>query len=191
MTEPARLKFQPLWDIGSLGVAFELNFANPLAEDVARRCELYEMERQLRLVRREKTITRLYEPAIQKKIEGEDTFFEFPGELRESACFSRLMLRRRDEGEVVVCARFGETRCFGLSLGDKNGEKTNYLSLAYPGKSGIFVPLYVRLEWRGEPFFLQIMALDKTKETSANVVVRVRKVLKKDVPAHLQLWSNR
>ena len=111
---PLTAKFISLGWGTSLSAAFELNFGNPMTDEISKVCREYEL-RSRDLVRREIPITRLYEPAQKITKEGNDTFIVFPATHRESACFMRLMFRRRDAAEEVACARFGETKCFGFS----------------------------------------------------------------------------
>lgn len=93
----------------------------------------------------------------------------------------------RDVHAMLKCGRAGESRAFGFNAGNNNGKTNAYVTLAYPGLTGKFEPLFVKVsEITGrelDSFFLKITAEDGPDNT---VVVEAKEVDSREVPVFLQ-----
>jgi len=134
-------------------------------------------------------VIRYYHPAISKELDKGREILFMPRFTKEGELFRRLVFRRKmipdfpNEGRMqMMLARFGEDKPFGFSCWEE-GDKGNaaYVSLAFPGKSGDFVPVYARIEEYPTPVFLKIEA----EETTEGVLVCSRAISPEEVPPHL------
>ncbi|MBI2020950.1 hypothetical protein HYS99_00365 [Candidatus Giovannonibacteria bacterium] len=119
------------------------------------------------------------------------------------ALFERLCLRRHGERKAppprMWCGRFGEEDVFGFNA--KRSKNPHYVTLAYPGLTPDFVPLYIKVMESGlnAPYYLRVDVHDEPgkkkirvgkageeRSVSERIVVEVRQVNSKDVPAFLR-----
>jgi len=137
-----------------------------------------------------KRTKRIYEPAV--KVLGSclngwaaQVFFE-PVSPTESL-FRRLVFARKFEHSTqksrcwMVAARHGEVSHFGFDSWNSKDQK--YLSLAYPGVSGEFVPVFVKIQEQNNGrkegvIYLEIWAWGEKSQ----VVVQGRRVDKEETP---------
>jgi len=105
----------------------------------------------------------------------------------KNGLFKRVALRRHaDRGErpaEMCCGRASETEAFGFNTrGSKN---LFFVTLAYPGKTPVFEPLFVKVvEYGKVPYFLKVEAHD---EADGVVVVEVSLVSILKAPAFLRV----
>ncbi len=105
----------------------------------------------------------------------------------KNGLFKRIALRRHaDRGErpaEMWCGRASETEVFGFNTqGSKN---PFFVTLAYPGKTGVFEPLFIKVVEYGEaPYFLKVEANDAD---GGIVVVEVSSVSILKAPAFLRV----
>ena len=100
----------------------------------------------------------------------------------------KLVFYKRSQNKhscaVMWCGRTGEDKVFGFNAeGGENPPK--YLPLAYPGKTGKFEPLFIRVMEYGRhaPYYLKVEAHD---EADGVVVVETRVVSVMEVPQFLR-----
>lgn len=109
-------------------------------------------------------------------------------ELRGSESYRRLHLRRHTSGgrtpARMWCGRAGEKEAFGFNTEGSKSEV--YLPLAYPGKSGRFEPLFIKVMDPGmnAPYYLKVEAHD---EADGVVAVEASLVSVLKVPAFLRV----
>ena len=98
--------------------------------------------------------------------------------------FERRSQEKRSPTPWMCCGRDGEKEAFGFNA-EKNEKKSHYLSLAYPGKTGVFEPLFIKVVEYGEvPYFLKVEAHDAD---GGIVVVEVSKVSILKAPVFLRV----
>jgi hypothetical protein len=139
------------------------------------------------------TVKRVYEPAIKvlgscKDGEAVQIFFELASQV--GSLFRRLVFARKIKNPTqkprcwIVAARHGEVTHFGFD--SWNSKDQRYLSLAYPGISGQFIPVYVKIQNGKEDFvYLEVWACDEDGDEDGKVVVQARRVVNADVPESL------
>ena len=98
--------------------------------------------------------------------------------------FERRSQEKRSPAPWMCCGRDGEKEAFGFNA-EKDEKKSHYLSLAYPGKTGVFEPLFIKVVEYGEaPYFLKVDAHDAD---GGIVVVEVSLVSILKVPVFLRV----
>lgn len=140
---------------------------------------------------------RYYHPAIIKQpetgSEEVETGFKIlfvPRFTKEGELFRRIVFRRKmlpgfpDEGrKQMMLARFGEKEPFGFSCWKEGDRGTaGYVSLAFPGKSETFIPVFLRIDEYPEIIFHKIEA----EEVKNGVLVLSRAVSCDEIPGHLK-----
>ncbi|MDP2945926.1 MAG: hypothetical protein Q8N61_00525 [bacterium] len=134
------------------------------------------------------SVQRVYEPAVKvlgscKDGKAVQIFFEPVSSA--SSLFQRLVFTRKFNPTQkprcwTVAARHGEVSHFGFD--SWNSKDQRYLSLAYPGISGQFIPVYVKIQNGKEGFvYLEVWAWEEDGE----VVIQARRVENADVPESL------
>jgi len=134
------------------------------------------------------TVKRIYEPAVQilgscKDGEAVQVFFE--PVLPVESLFRRLVFFRKIYPQKprpwMVAARHGEVSHFGFDSWNSKDQK--YLSLAYPGISEQFIPVYVKIQngKEGSFIYLEVWAWDE----DGKVVVQGRRVNEEETPKSL------
>lgn len=109
---------------------------------------------------------------------------------KDGELFRRIVFRRKmlpgfpDEGrKQMMLARFGEEEPFGFSWWEKGDRGTaGYVSLAFPGKSGEFIPVFLRIDEYPESIFIKI----EVKEVENGVLVLSRAASRDEIPEHLK-----
>ncbi|MCX6813344.1 MAG: hypothetical protein NTV77_02610 [Candidatus Azambacteria bacterium] len=136
------------------------------------------------------TVKRVYEPAVKvlgscKDGEAVQVFFEPVSPVE--ALFRRLVFFRKAYPQKprpwVVAARHGEVEHFGFDSWNSKDQK--YLSLAYPGVSGEFAPVYVKIQDGKEDGFVYLEVWAWSED--GKVVVQGRRVGKSETPESLHL----
>lgn len=94
-------------------------------------------------------------------------------------CFYKRSQNKHSHASMW-CGRMGEDKVFGFNAEDKNPQ---YLPLAYPGKTGKFEPLFIKVMEYGRhaPYYLKVEAHDEGDA----VVVETLVVSVMDVPQFL------
>jgi len=150
------LKFPGEVYTNELKVALESTFPRHIAPTLMSALNLHEVPPEME--HHDHGISRFYHPAEVRS--GTTVFylrFTNDGEL-----FKRLVFRRRSpEGRgslPMVMARQDEANPFGFSCW-KQGDKGNphYVSLAFPGKTGEFEPVFIRI-FNGSDLFFKVEA---------------------------------
>lgn len=125
-------------------------------------------------------VEKVYEPAL--KIAGPDEnnavqiFFEpiiFP-----KPRYRRLMFLKEIRQDWLVAARHGEESVFGFDA--KNSRHLNYLPIAYPGRSGQFIPVYFKIQEKDAPDFiyLEVWSWNEDKK----IIVQCRHIIEEEAP---------
>lgn len=139
---------------------------------------------------------RYYNPAIIRHSEigseieiGSKVLF-VPRFTKDGELFRRIVFRRKmlpgfpNEGrKQMMLARFGEKEPFGFSCWKEGDRGTaGYVSLAFPGKSETFIPVFLRIDEYTDPVFLKIEA----REFKNGVLVLSYSVDRDEIPEHLK-----
>lgn len=137
------------------------------------------------------TIKRVYEPAVKifgSCLDGDAAQVLFEPALSESSLFRRLVFTRKIDhstGKVrrqIVAARRGEIATFGFD--SWNSKNQRYLSLAYPGLSKQFIPVYFKVQ-DGENFvYLEMWAFDEGR--GRHVTAQARRIRETEAPESLK-----
>lgn len=101
-------------------------------------------------------------------------------------CFYKHSQGKRS-GASLFCGRDGESKPFGFDAEQANvdGKRPKHLPLAYPGKTGVFEPLFIKVvEYDEAPYYLKVDAHDAD---GGIVVVEVSLVSVLKVPAFLRV----
>lgn len=133
---------------------------------------------------------RYYHPAIIRQPETGSEILFISRFTQDGELFRRIVFRRKmlpgfpDEGrKQMMLARFGEKEPFGFSWWEKGDRGTaGYVSLAFPGKSVEFIPVFVRIDEYPDPVFLKI----EVKEVENGVLVLSRAASRDEIPEHLK-----
>jgi len=174
-------KFHPLFGPG-LKVGFETTFLRGTVLTLDQRYK----ESGLIHEKENEPIKRIYEPALKvigccKDGQGAQVFFE-PVSPVESL-FRRLVFSRkihpRKPHPWTVAARHDEDYDFGFDSVGSWG--TKYLSLAYPGQSLEFIPVYFKIENCHDFVYLEVWAWDEGNK----IVVQGRRVSENETPKPL------
>ena len=140
-------------------------------------------------------IIKIYEPAIEVRgscVDGDAAQIFFEPVSPVKSLFRRLVFarkinhRRRTKKSQrwMVAARHGEFASFGFD--DRYSLNERYLSLAYPGVSREFVPIYFKIQNGGGDFvYLEVWAFDEGK--GKNIIAQARRVPENMVPEQLIL----
>lgn len=180
-------KFHPLFG-SDLKVGFETTFSK---EVILSLDPLYEKSGLVHNSPSEQTI-RVYEPAIKvlgscKDGEAAQIFFE-PA-LPDGALYKRLVFTRKLDHrsgkprQWMAAARHGEITHFGFDSWNSKDQK--YLSLAYPGLSEEFVPVFVKIRDGKEGFvYLEVWSWSQNWEKGGRdqIVVQGRRVNEEETP---------
>lgn len=172
-----------------LKVGFETTF---IKEVVLNLDPLYEKSGLIHGSAKE-SVKRVYEPAKVlgscKDSDAAQVFFEPVSQT--GSLFRRLVFFRKIYPQKprpwIVAARHGEVSHFGFD--SWNSKNQRYLSLAYPGVSEEFVPVYVKIqdgkEGKGEEIvFMEVWAWNMVG-MAGTVVVQGRRVNKEETPESL------
>lgn len=139
---------------------------------------------------------RYYNPAIPDRPKsvyemktGSKILF-VPRFTKDGELFRRIVFRRKmlpgfpNEGrKQMMLARFGEKEPFGFSCWKEGDRGTaRYVSLAFPGKSETFIPVFLRIDEYPNPVFLKIEA----REVENGVLVLSRDASRDEIPEHLK-----
>ncbi len=104
--------------------------------------------------------------------------------LEKSDDYPPFMLVFQRRGCLAVCARFNDEQPY---FGFEN--KSGYLPLGFPGISGKFNPLFVKIrpakKSEYDEFFLKIVATEHKEDDEEYVIVVAVEIGKKDVPQGL------
>ena len=177
-------KFHPLFG-PDLKVGFETTFPKAASLDLD---PLYEKNGLIHNPLNE-PVKRIYEPATEilgscKDGDAAQVFFE-PA-LLDGALFKRLVLARKIDRHGkprrwMIVARHDELFHFGFD--SWNSKDQRYLSLACPGMSEEFVPVYVKIQngKEGSFVYLEVWSWDEGNQ----VVVQARRVSEQEVPESL------
>lgn len=181
-------KFHPLFG-ADLKVGFETTFPRTVASDGI---EQFYAKSGLVHNPPDEPIIRVYEPATEilgscKEGDAAQVFFE-PVSL-DGSLFRRLVFARKVDHctgkprRWMIAARHGELFHFGFDSQNSRSEK--YLSLAYTGLEESFIPVYVKIQEKGEEeefVYLEVWAWD---ENGGRVVAQARRVSEEEVPQSL------
>ncbi|MBI2108605.1 MAG: hypothetical protein HYT93_00285 [Parcubacteria group bacterium] len=188
MTNETR-KFYPIGvDAPFLRIAFQLNFDLPLSSELSdwtKELEALKTNLVVHGSNKGKPVVHVALPAYSyipgRVFSGEETNITFPGARRALAQpLHWLLLQRKNPRHFMICGRKGATERFpfGFSMHDmvrtsKKGWATETLQpLAYPGKDGIFNPVFVKIQLGDEHRAMFIEA----KDEDGDIVVSVREV---------------
>ena len=131
------------------------------------------------------SVQRVYEPAVKvlgSCLDGDATQVFFESVSPIGLLFRRLVFAKKRRW--MVAARHGEVSHFGFD--SWNSKDQRYLSLAYPGISGQFIPVYVKIQNGKEDFvYLEVWAWDE--EGNGRIVVQGRHVGEKEAPKSLKI----
>ncbi|MEK7578245.1 MAG: hypothetical protein AAB456_00805 [Patescibacteria group bacterium] len=140
------------------------------------------------------SVKRIYEPAIKvlgsclSDMAAQVFFKPVPS---AGSLFHRLVFARkinhstREPRQWMIAARHGEMSYFGFDSWNSWNER--YLSLAYPGISKEFVPVYVKIQDKGGNggfVYLEVWAWDEDSE-GKKVAVQARRVTENEAPKSL------
>lgn len=134
------------------------------------------------------TVDRHYHPRILGSVKGKVSFKVHIVKVKpeDKMPFKQVGFWKRgvdhDVRASLKCGRASEGKAFGFEP-----NKPPYVNLAYPGKSGVFEPLFVKVsEVTGrelDTYFIKITAVDGPDNT---VVVEAKEVDSKEAPAFLK-----
>ncbi len=175
-------KFYPLFG-NDLKVGFETTFRK---EAVLNLNPLYSKS-GLVYEKPNESVKRVYEPATKvlgSCVDGDAAQVFFKSVSSDGLLFRRLVFTRKLRRHWMVATRHGEIATFGFDSWNSRDER--YLSLAYPGLNGLFVPVYIKIqdgrEEKGEEFlYLEVWAWGDEPQ----VVVQARRVNEKEAPESL------
>ncbi len=134
------------------------------------------------------SVKRVYEPAVKvlgSCVDGEAAQVFFEPVSPVGSLFRRLVFTRKVDHFTgrprrwMMIARRGEVTHFGFD--SWNSKNQRYLSLAYPGINGEFIPVYVKIQEKGGKGWsvnLEVWAWDEGK----NIVVQARRISEKEAP---------
>ncbi|HEY4486868.1 MAG TPA: hypothetical protein VJB70_04020 [Candidatus Paceibacterota bacterium] len=184
--------------VSFLKVGFQLNFDLPLSPELEG--WITSLDSRLVIWAREKVrpvvhvviLPDIYEQGdIFSAGENRETRLVFSGAHRSMAqplCW--LLLRRKNPDHFMVCGRIGpdERSPFGFSMLNEVREKKGWATerlqpLAYPGKNGIFNPVFVKMMLGEDCRTVVIRAEDVV---GGDVSVRIQEVANGDLPPHLR-----
>ncbi|MDP3726366.1 MAG: hypothetical protein Q8R36_04180 [bacterium] len=191
-------KFYPLGaDVPYVEVGFQLNFNLPLSSLMEEWVKEVEALNADRLVTWERAKNRVhvvvpasfYEPGFIFR--GKETKVIFPGNCRGKAQQPQFLIFRRNNPEhFMVCGRTGpeELFAFGFSIHKRVARKQGWANegfqpVAFPGKTGVFNPLFIKMALGGEYRGLVVEARDLE---NMDVLVTIREVFNDSLPPHVQ-----